>query len=469
MISPARLLAFETIRVTFEQDAHTESAFRRTADVRRIGGRERAQAQRLAYGAVQRRGTIDAALSRLVDRSLRDLDPPVLAALRLGMYELLFADGTPDHAAVDQAVELVKRAGAAHASGLVNAVLRRAAREREALVESLLDDDSTAETAAVAHSAPLWLAQMWWRELGPESARSLLAACNEPAEHAFRVSTLTADRDAVLAKLRDAGIDATPAASGAPYARTGSEWPLAAAETIVVDGRTGAAVPELVMAGELTPQSRGSIAVVELLDPRPGEHVLDLCAGPGIKTGQIAARMEDRGEVISVENDPERAKEVAQQAQRLGLRSVTVIEANAGAAGMAPGFDRVLVDPPCSDLGALASRPDARWRKSPKAIERLIEEQALLLRRGLEALRPGGTLVYSTCTISHRENEDQIAALVAAAEAGEVPALTVDDLGALAPSLASPVDSRCLQIRPDRDCTTGFFICRLSRDDGRDE
>jgi 16S rRNA (cytosine967-C5)-methyltransferase len=475
VISPARLLAYETIRVTFEQDAHTERAFRRAADVRRIGGRERAQAQRLAYGAVQRRGTIDAALSRLVDRPLRDLDPEVLAALRLGVYELLFSDGTPDHAAVDQAVELVKRAGAAHASGLVNAVLRRAVREREALVKSLLGDDSTAEAAAAAHSAPLWLAQMWWSELGPESARSLLAACNEPAEHAFRVSTLTTDPDAVLAKLRDAGIDAVPAASDAPYLpiagkrRTGSEWPLAAPEAIVISGRTGAAVPELVTAGELTPQSRGSAAVVELLDPRPGEHVLDLCAGPGIKTGQIAARMDDRGEVISVENDPERAKEVAEQARRLGLRSVTVIEANAGAGGMAPGFDRVLVDPPCSDLGALASRPDARWRKSPKAIGRLVEEQALLLRRGFEALRPGGTLVYSTCTISRRENEDQIAALTTAAEAEEVSALTVDDLGTLAPGLASPVDPRCLQIRPDRDCTTGFFVCRLSRDDGRDE
>jgi 16S rRNA (cytosine967-C5)-methyltransferase len=458
MISPARLLAFETIRATFEQDAHTERAFRRAADVRRVGGRERAQAQRLAYGVVQRRGTIDAALSRLVDRSLRDLDPPVLAALRLGMYELLFADGTPDHAAVDQAVELAKRADAPHASGLVNAVLRRAVRERDALAESLLSDDSTAEAAAVAHSAPLWLAQMWWSELGPESARSLLAACNQPAEHAFRVNVLAADRDAVLAKLRDAGVDAEP-----------SEWSLAAAETIVISGRTGAAVPELVMAGELTPQSRASAAVVELLTPRPGEHVLDLCAGPGIKTGQIAARMGDRGEVISVENDPERAKEIAEQARRLGLRSVTVIEANAGAAGMAPGFDRVLVDPPCSDLGALASRPDARWRKSPKTIERLVEEQALLLRRGVEALRPGGTLVYSTCTISRRENEGQVAALVAAAEVGEVPALSVDDLGALAPDLASPVDPRCLQVRPDRDCTTGFFICRLSRDDGGDE
>lgn len=476
MISPARLLAFETIRTTFEDGAHTERAFREAAQERRLDGRERAQAQRLAFGAVQRRGTIDAALERLADRPLHQLDPPVLAGLRLGVYELLFADGTPDHAAVDQAVELVKRAGAAHASGLVNAVLRRATREREALVASLLGDDSTPEAAAVAHSAPLWLAQMWWRELGPDDARSLLAACNEPAEHAFRVNTLRTDPDAVLAKLRGAGVDARAAASGATYAthrhisRTGSEGgPLVVPEMVVVEGRTGDVVPELVAAGELTPQSRGSAAVVELLDPRPGQHVLDLCAGPGIKTGQIATRMEDRGEVISVESDPARAAEVAGQAQRLGLRSVTVIEANAGAAGMAPGFDRVLLDPPCSDLGALASRPDARWRKSPQAIERLAEEQRQLLGRGLEALRPGGTLVYSTCTISRSENENRVAELLDAARSGEVPAFQVDDLGTLAPGLTSPVDGRCLQLRPDRDRTTGFFICRLRRDDGADE
>ncbi len=475
MIAPARLLAFEAIRTTFEDGAHTERAFREEADRSELEGRERAQAQRLAFGTVQRRGTIDAALDRLVDRPLRQLDPPVLAALRLGTYELLFADGTPDHAAVDQAVELVKRAGAAHASGLVNAVLRRAARERDALAASLLGDDSTPEAAAVAHSAPLWLAQMWWRELGPEGARPLLAACNEPPEHAYRVNTLRTDPDTVIAQLRDHGVGAHPA-SGAPYVpmggikRTGSGGgPLEASEMVVVEGRTGDVVPELVAAGELTPQSRGSAAVVALLDPRPGQHVLDLCAGPGIKTGQIAPRMEDRGEVISVESDPARAAEVAGQAQRLGLRSVTVIEANAGAAGMAPGFDRVLLDPPCSDLGALASRPDARWRKSPQAIERLAGEQRQLLRRGLEALRPGGLLVYSTCTISRRENEDQIASLLAAAGSGDVPAFAIDDLGALSPDLASPADRRCLQVRPDRDRTTGFFICRLRRDDGRDD
>ena len=457
MISPARALAFDLIRATFEDGAFTELAFREAADERGIAGRERAQAKRLAYGAVQRRGTSDTAIERLAERSTRLLDPPVLAALRLGLYELLFADATPDHAAVDQAVELVKGAGAAHAAGLVNAVLRRAVRERAELTAALLGDESTPEAAAVAHSAPAWLAQMWWRELGPDGARSLLAACNEPAEVAMRASLLRTTRDAQLAELREAGVEAS-----APQ----GEWPLAAPEAILLAGRTGGAVPTRVAAGDLTPQSRGSIAVVEALDPREGEHVLDLCAGPGIKTGQIAARMGDRGEVISVELDPGRAAEVAEQARRLGLRSVTVIEADAAEMEMASGFDRVLLDAPCSDLGALASRPDARWRKSPKAIERLVDVQRRALRGAARVLRPGGILVYATCTISRRENEDQVAALLAAAEAGEVPPLSVEDLGARAPALASPLDSRFLQLRPDRDRTTGFFICRLKRHDG---
>lgn len=444
MIAPARQLALEVIRASFERDAHTERAFRQAADGRGLDGRERGQAQRLAFGTVQRRGTIDAALEGLLDRPLRDLDPPVLAVLRLGIYELLFADGTPDHAAVDQAVELVKQSGAPHASGFVNAVLRRASRERDALAESLLSDDSTPEAAAVAHSVPLWLAQMWWRELGADDARSLLAACNEPPEKAFRVNTLRTDHEAVLARLRDAGVAAQSPPSGAPYVamdgteRSGNEEMPAAPEMIVVDGPTGDLVPELIAAGELTPQSRGSAAVVEVLDPQPGEQILDLCAGPGIKTGQIAARMGDRGEVFSIESDAGRAEEVAEQARRLGLRSVSVIEADATEPGMV-GFDRVLLDAPCSDLGALASRPDARWRKSPATVERLVEVQAQLLGRARAALRPGGILVYSTCTISSRENEKQAS--------GEYS----------------------VQLRPDRDRTTGFFICRIRRDDGGDD
>ena len=471
-IAPARALAFATIRQTFEEDAFTERAFRAGADRLGLAGRDRAQAQRLAYGAVQRRGTSDAAIERLADRSVRLLDPPVLAALRLGLYELLFADATPDHAAVDQAVELVKGAGAGHAAGLVNAVLRRAARERDSLTASLLGDDSTPAAAAVAHSAPLWLVEQWWRELGPDATRALLAAYNEPAEVALRVSggvlgrsraehatlpaSLPAARRAALAKLGEAGVKAEPAGGG---------WPLEVDEMLVLRGRMGETVPAMIAAGELTPQSLGSAAAVEVLDPQPGDHLLDLCAGPGIKTGQIVGRTGDRGEVISIELDAGRAREVAAQAIRLGLRGVTVIEADPPELTFEPVFDRILLDAPCSDLGALASRPDARWRKSPRAIERLADVQQRSLLAAARMLKPGGVLVYSTCTISRRENEDQVAALLATADAGQAPPLELEDLGARAPALASTVEPRCLQLRPDRDRTTGFFISRLRRND----
>ncbi|HVV90231.1 MAG TPA: transcription antitermination factor NusB [Solirubrobacterales bacterium] len=452
-VSAPRALAFEVLRETFERRGHTELVFRAGAERLGLAGRDRAQAQRLAYGSVQRRGTSDAAIERLSGRAIRLLDPPVAAALRLGLYELLFADATPDHAAVDQAVELVKVAKAGHASGFVNAILRRAARERAALTEALLGDDSTPEAAAVAHSAPLWLARMWWEELGAEAARALLAACNEPAEAAMRAASAEARAD-LVARLRGEGLDVSPAGGG---------WPLAVPESMVFAGRIGDSVPSLVAAGALTPQSRGSAAVVEVLAPRAGETVLDLCAGPGIKTGQIAARMDDRGEVISVELDEGRAAEISAQARRLDLHGVSVFEGDATELPLPEGFDRVLLDAPCSDLGTLASRPDARWRKSPRTIERVAAVQEKALLNAARLLRPGGTLVYSTCTISRRENEDRIAALLEAAATGRVPALEPDDLGALAPGLASPHEPRTLQLRPDRDRTTGFFIARLRR------
>lgn len=451
-VTAARRVAFAAIRETFEDGAFTDVVFRRLAEGEGLEGRERAQALRLAYGAVQRRGTSDALVSRFANRRSGSLDAPVLAALRLGLYEILFSEGTAPHAAVDQSVELVKSAGAPHAAGFVNALLRRAVRESDA-IDRLLRDDSTQSAAAIAHSAPDWLVRKWWAELGPEGARSLLAQANLPAERALRINTLRLDPQAGLALLEEAGLDAAPAPGPAP---------LDVPEIMVLAGSLAAAEP-LVRQGLVTPQSRASAAVVALLDPRPGEQILDLCSGPGTKTGQIAARMGNHGEVISIESDPDRAAEVSDQADRLGIRSVMVIEADAADLTFGDSFDRVLLDAPCSDLGALASRPDARWRKSPAMIERLIELQARILVSAVRSLCPGGTIVYSTCTISREENEDQVAALLAGAGKGEIPDLSADDLGAEFPDLASAHDSRFLQLRPDRDRTTGFFIARLVR------
>lgn len=437
-VAPARRAAFEVLRRTFEHEAWADRAFRSAATRHDLDGPARAFAQRLAYGAVQRRGTTDHVAAILARRPVDELDPPLRAALRLGLYELLLTSDPAEHAAVGEAVELAKggmkgRARSRAAGGLVNAVLRRATREGAELVGSL--GDATPEAAAIAHSYPVWLARLWWEELGRDVARSLMVAMNEAPERALRVNTLRAEADA--------GVGGDP---------------LALPETMVPRGRWTEELRARIDAGELVPQSRASQAVVALLDPRPGERVLDLCAGPGIKSTHIAARMEDRGEVRSIELDERRAAGVAGLAERLGAGCIRPEAADAMVADLGAGYDRVLVDPPCTDLGTLASRPDARWRKGPEAPERLAATQETILGRGAAAIRPGGTLVYSTCTVARRENER----VVLTALAGD-DALTADDLGADYPALASPHDSRFLQTRPDRDRTDGFFIARLRR------
>jgi 16S rRNA (cytosine967-C5)-methyltransferase len=462
--SAARRAAYEVVRRTFEHDAWTDAALRSAAERHGLEGRDRALAQRLAYGAAQRRGTSDALISRLAGRPAEHLDAPVLAALRIGLYELLFSGSEAHHAAVGEAVELAKGgmrvAGDARkadaAAGLVNAVLRRAARDRDAILRSL--GDATPADAAVAHSMPAWIARMWWEELGAERARALMAASNEPVGRALRVNTLRGAPEALVEELKAAGERVAGARGTFPD-------PLAPPEAVVSRGRWGERLRGAIADGALVPQSLASQAVVALLDPRPGERVLDLCAGPGVKSTQIAARMEDRGDVRSVEIDAGRASRIEGLCRRLGVTSVSVevADASRGAseapgAPPGPGYDRVLVDPPCTDLGALASRPDARWRKSPAQRDRLARLQAAVLRRGVRSLRRGGTLVYATCTVSRRESEEIV---VSALE--DEPGLEADDLGASHRELASPHDGRFLQTRPDRDRTEGFFIARLRR------
>ena len=445
--TPARRAAYETLRRVFEEGAWADRALRSAAGRYRLEGRERAQAQALAYGAVQRRGTSDHLAAQLADRPIERIDPPLQAALRLGLFELLYATGDADHAAVDQAVSLAKgRGGNRRGAGLVNAVLRRAAREREDLLAGLDDDDPAG--AAVAHSVPLWLAELWWEELGADSARSLLAAINDPPERTLRVNTLRSDRETALESLRSAGVEASVPAPGRPPVPR---------DLVIVTGGERKRVEELVGDGTLVPQSRASGRVVELLAPQPGERVLDLCAGPGIKASQIAAALGASGSgLVAVEGDPGRARELTEMLQGVGAGAAVVERGDA--AGPRPdggraAFDAVLVDPPCSGLGTLASRPDSRWRRTPEAIVEMAGLAGRILDRAIEAVAPGGRIVYSVCTISRREGEAVVGA------AGIDP----DDLAAdpANATLAYPGDRRYLQTRTDRDRTDGFFVARL--------
>jgi 16S rRNA (cytosine967-C5)-methyltransferase len=385
--SAARQAAYAVVRRVFEQGAYADRALRRVTE--RLDGRERAFATQLAYGTVQRKGTLDFLAARFAKRPAERLDAPVLAAIRLGLYQLAYLDGVPAHAAVDESVELVK-ADAPRAAGFVNAVLRKGAGEARALVAALPDE--TPDQAAIAHSVPRWLAGMWFEQLGAQDARALLAASNRPAEHALRANALVLTARELRAAL--------PIAT-----HVGEEPP----ESVVADAPFDAHGSPLFAAGALLPQSRASQLVARAVDPQPGERILDLCAAPGGKTTHLAALMGDVGEIVAVERNGDRADQLRATAARMHAMSVRVVRADAETY-RADGFDRVLVDPPCSGLGTLRSRPDLRWRTDPAQIQGLVAEQRAILDAAVAALKPGGRLVYSTCTISAMENERQIRA-----------------------------------------------------------
>jgi len=453
-VAPARACAYAVLRRVFEQGAYADRAF--LAQASGLTPRDRALAMTLAYGTVQRRATLDHVAARLSRRPPAELDPPLRLALELGLYQLLLLDGIAEHAAVHESVELAKRHAPAGA-GLVNAVLRRATREGRAILSELSDDEPIG--AAALHSVPLWLAELWWRELGAEETRALLAWINTPAESALRVNTLVATVDEVQRELTELEI---------PVRRV-PDLPSA----LVLEGPWDVHGSALWARGAVMPQSRGSMRVGRELGSRPGERGLDLCAAPGAKTTHLAALMENEGDLVAVERHPGRAAAMRRTLARMQVSCATVRVADAAAGGppaatpaaagpaaagpaaagpAAAGYDRILVDPPCSGLGTLQSRPDLRWRTSPERISGLVALQARVLRAGAAATRPGGTLVYSVCTISRTEGEQVIEGFLS--DHREFRADPIDGAGS----------QPWRQLMPHRDGTDGFFIARLRRE-----
>jgi 16S rRNA (cytosine967-C5)-methyltransferase len=398
MVSPARAAAYETVFRVFEQDAYADRALR-TA-VASLDQRDRAFAQRLAYGTIQRMRALDYAIEQLGRRPVRKLDPPVRAALRLGAYELGFMQ-TPRHAAVNEAVELVRTAKLERAVAFTNAVLRRVADGIGALLESLPD-------GALKLSYPDWVEEVWTRDFGREQALALMRAQNEAPETVVRLirGEIEGEPTDIPGAYRVARVD----------------------EGALAEGR-------------IWPQSRGSQLAGLVVGARAGERTLDLCAAPGGKATMLA------GDVTAVEKHPGRARELEENAARLGATNVRVVCADA--LELPPellDYDRALVDAPCSGLGVLASRPDLRWRAEP-----LPELQLALMRAAADRARTGGIIVYSVCTLNADENEAII----------DASGLAPEPLGEEWPQFAHPKRPEFLLTRPDLHGTSGFFIARL--------
>ncbi|MFL5938053.1 MAG: transcription antitermination factor NusB [Gaiellaceae bacterium] len=398
-VSPARRAAFEVVRRVFEQEAYADRVLRSAAET--LDPRERAFAQQLAYGTVQRVRALDHAIETLGRRPVRKLDAPVLASLRLGAYQLGYLDVAP-HAAANESVELVRAARLERAVPFTNAVMRRLAEGMRQLLDDLPE-------GPLKHSYPDWIYEVWRRDLGEDAALDLMRAQNEPPETVIR--------------LVRGEIDGEP--------------------TDVPGAYRVARVDEQALAeGRVWPQSRGSQVAALAVGAREGERVLDNCAAPGGKATML------HGEVTAVDANEARARELEDNVRRLGAGNVTVVQADAT---MLPpeltGFDRALVDAPCSGLGVLAARPDLRWRARP-----LPELQLALLRAAADRVKAGGSVVYSVCTLNADENEAVVDA------SGLEPDTTLADEW---PQFRHPSRPEFLLTLPHVHRTSGFFIARL--------
>jgi 16S rRNA (cytosine967-C5)-methyltransferase len=441
-----RLLALRVLERVQRAGAYADVLLHAQLSRSDLPAADRAFATELVYGTLRWRGRIDFFLRRVLDRELDKLEPLVATALRLGAYQLLFSERVPATAAVDESVRCVRAAGVERATGLVNAVLRRLAAEHESIpVPSLADDPLAHLTHAL--SLPGWIAARWLELYGADEAAALARASNESPPLTVRANRLRTSASALLEELSLRFPDARPCR----IARDG----------IVLGRRGNPSLDPAFLAGRFSVQDEAAQLVVALLDPRPGERVLDACAAPGGKATAIAERVGAEGHVLAVDRHARRLDLVRRSARRLGLTALRMLDRDATRPLLdlpgGGGFDRVLVDAPCSGLGTLRRNADARWRVAPDDPARLAEMQLAILRNAAAALRPGGTLVYSTCTLLPEENEAVVEAFLRESKAfrrAEPAAIAAE----LRPLLDADANLRCL---PQRHDTDGFFAARL--------
>lgn len=455
MIKPtvgvARVLALEVLEKVERHGAYANLALQQALTSEKLSLADRGLVTELVYGTLKQRLALDWHLQCFLSKPLESLPPTLQEILRLGAYQLLFLNKIPARAAINEAVNQTKAKGLTGLSGMVNGVLRNLERNKQEL--TLPDPEAQpALYLSINYSHPLWMVERWLKRWGFADAKALCQTNNSPAPTWLRVNSLRLTREELGERLSRAGVESS----------FGDRVP----ESIEIAGFSSLEKLEPLQAGLCTVQDESSMLVAHVLDAQAGEHVVDACAAPGGKTTHIAQLMRNTGKISAFEIHPHKLQLIEGICRRLGVCCVETRQGDARELSklVSGPVDRVLVDAPCSGLGVLRRKPDARWRKTVGEIQELQGLQLQILLEGAKILRPGGTLVYSTCTIEPEENFEVIKLFRRLH-----PEFSPVDLNKVLPFILERESDRhmaskgYIQFLPHIHKMDGFFVAALTR------
>ncbi len=439
-----RRAAFDILLRVEKERSYADILIDRELSLGNLKGPDRGLLTELVYGVLRRQGTLDLIVNQFSRQKAEKLERTVLILLRLGLYQEFFLDRIPVSAAVNETVKLAKVL-VPRAAGFVNAVLRRADRERGDIRYPDRQHDAVAYLAA-RHSHPSWIIGKWTEQLGIGEAGALAEAMSNAPPLTLRVNTLMISRDELSEKLAAEGINAAPTHFSPHGLNLASRTPPA--------GLPG------FRDGFFTIQDESSQLAAIFLAPLPGERVLDLCAAPGGKATHLAQLMGNRGVITAGDMAPRKLALIEENARRLGITIITTARLDGAKPLPATDrFDRILVDAPCSGLGVLRRNPEGKWWKTPADVEALAIRQKAILRNAADLLKDGGTLLYATCSTTVEENEWVIADFLSMR-----PDFVLEDLRELFPAFAELfTEEGFFRSWPHRHGMDGFFAARLRR------
>ena len=396
----------------------------------------------LVYGVVRRRNYLDAIIVHFAKRPLKKLSSMVVEVLRLGIYQIIYMDKVPESAAVNESVKLAKKLTRG-LSGFVNAILRSVIREQDSIgVEDLASNDI--EVISFIYNIPLWLIDLWMSEFGRDKTESLCAWFNQQPKLTARINTILIDIPQCLTLLKEQGWDVSQDSN---YK-----------DIIYINSHRGSLEKsDAVIKGYITFMDKASMLVARLVNPQPGERVLDCCAAPGGKSMYMATLMDNTGSLMSCDIHEHKIALMESNAQRLGISIVQtkVQDATELPSAWKSYFDRVLVDVPCSGLGILQKKLDMRWRKDESTLSELPPLQLAILERAAMTVKEKGYLVYSTCTLNYKENEDVVEAFLQKHKEFSIVPVGTD----------FPLKSNngMITTYPPTDDMDGFFMVKMQR------